>query len=246
MWTDVVDLRDFYKSQLGEVARRFVRRRLREMWPDLTGERLLGLGYATPYLNGYRGQAERVLAAMPAEQGVLHWPAEGPGAVALADETRLPFPDLAFDRVLMIHAVEYTEALRPMLREVWRVLADSGRLIVVAPNRRGLWARFERTPFGYGRPFSSGQLSRLLREHMFTPLQTKPALYVPPARWRLLQRTAPAWERIGGRFFPAVSGVTLVEAGKEVYATNMARSRRVRVSAEEATPNRAARAADGC
>lgn len=228
MWTDVVDLRDFYETHLGQVARRLIRRRLREIWPDVRGERLLGLGYATPYMRAYLDQAERVIAGMPAQQGVLHWPLDGPGKVALVEETRLPFPDLAFDKVLIVHGLEYSEALRPMLREVWRVLSESGRLIVVVPNRRGLWARFERTPFGHGRPYSASQLSRLLRDTMFTPLRSEPALYVPPSRWRFLRRGAAAWERIGARWLPPIAGVVVVEAKKEIYAANMVEARQRR------------------
>ena len=226
MWTDVVDLREFYDSHLGQLARRMIRRRIRLMWPSVAGESLLGLGYATPFIRPYFGQAERVLAAMPAQQGVLHWPANQPGCVALVHENSLPFPDLSFDRVLMVHALECSEALRPMLREAWRVLSDSGRVLVVVPNRRGLWARFERTPFGHGHPYSASQLSRLLRDNMFTPLRTEAALYVPPSRLRVLHRSAPAWERIGARWLPLVAGVTLVEAGKEIYPVDPIRVRR--------------------
>ncbi len=49
------------------------------------------------------------------------------------------------------------------------MLAPGGRLVIVVPNRRGVWARFEHTPFGTGRPFSRGQLTELLRETNFTP-----------------------------------------------------------------------------
>ena len=56
-----------------------------------------------------------------------------------------------------------------MLAEVWRVLTPGGRLLVVVPNRAGLWARMENTPFGYGRPFSRKQLSRLMRDMQFSP-----------------------------------------------------------------------------
>ncbi len=236
MWTDVVDLREFYDGPLGQLARRMIRRRIRLMWPSVAGESLLGLGYATPFIRHYFGQAERVLAAMPAQQGVLHWPVDQPGCVTLVHENRLPFPDLFFDRVLMVHALECSEVLRPMLRETWRVLSDSGRILVVVPNRRGLWARFERTPFGHGHPYSASQLSRLLRDNMFTPLRTEAALYVPPSRWRVLHRSAPAWERIGSRWLPLVAGVTLVEASKEIYAVHPVPARR-RVRIEPAVAN---------
>lgn len=218
MHNDVVDLRDFYATGLGQVARRMIRRRLRELWPHVRGETFLGLGYATPYLRAFRDEAERVIAVMPAPQGVLHWPPEGPNVVALADEVELPLPDLSVDRVLLVHGLECTEQLRPMLREIWRVLSGRGRVLIVVPNRRGLWARREATPFGYGQPYTSGQLSRLLRDNLFTPLQTARALYLPPLHARLMLGSAPAWEQVGARWFQAFGGVVIVEAGKQLYA----------------------------
>ena len=182
MWSDVVDLRDFYESRLGQVARRLLRRRIRQTWPDLRGETVLGLGYASPFMRQFIGEAGRVIALMPAQQGVLHWPPEG-NATALVDETDLPLPDASMDRVLLAHAVECSEHLRDMLKEVWRVLAGNGRLLVVAPNRRGIWARTDRTPFGSGHPFSP-QLSRLMRDNGFTPVGVGRALYLPPTNSR--------------------------------------------------------------
>jgi len=123
MYSDVVDLRDFYQSSLGQVARRMIRRRIRMIWPDVSGLRVLGLGYATPYLRPFRDEAERVVALMPAAQGVLQWPREALNVAALCDEAELPLQDASIDRVLLIHALECSEELRPMLAEVWRVLA---------------------------------------------------------------------------------------------------------------------------
>ncbi len=77
MWTDAVELRDFYASPLGGVANRMIGRCIRDFWPTVRGGRVLGLGYATPYLDTFRPEADRVIAAMPAAQGVLHWPANG-------------------------------------------------------------------------------------------------------------------------------------------------------------------------
>ena len=218
MWTDVVDLREFYARRMGRTAQRMIRRQLRAFWPDLTGLRVLGVGFATPYLSVYRSEAERVMAAMPAGQGVLHWPLGERGLTMLADETDLPLPDLSVDRVLIVHALECAEQVRPMLREVWRVLADSGRMIVVVPNRRGLWARVDTTPFGHGRPYSRGQLARVLRDSLFTPLDWDHALYMPPLNLQILLRSSVAWERLGTVLWPAFSGVLIVEATKQIYA----------------------------
>ncbi len=221
MWHDVVDLRDFYETQLGAMARRMIGRGVRSMWPEVKGQRILGLGYATPYLRQFLNEAERTLAFMPASKGVLHWPSEGRGLTALVDEAELPLPDLSIDRVLLVHGLESSEYQRDMLREAWRVLTGEGRLLIVAPNRGGIWARLERTPLGWGQPYSAAQLSRLLRDNMFTPTRSRRALYIPPLRTRALQRSAQAWERIGSRWFPTFGGVVLVEAGKQLYASNL-------------------------
>jgi SAM-dependent methyltransferase len=226
MWHDVVDLRDFYETQLGAMARRMIRRGVRSMWPDVKGQRVLGLGYATPYLRQFLSEAERTLAFMPASKGVLHWPSEGRGLTALVDEAELPLPDLSVDRVLLVHGLESSEYQRDMLREAWRVLTGEGRLLIVAPNRGGIWARLERTPLGWGQPYSAAQLSRLLRDNMFTPTRSRRALYIPPLRTRALLRSAPAWERIGSRWFPTFGGVVLVEAGKQLYASNLQAERK--------------------
>jgi SAM-dependent methyltransferase len=221
MYTDVVDLRDFYETRLGQVARHMVRRGIRTMWPDLSGFSLLGLGYATPYLRHFRDEAERVVAFMPASQGVLHWPPEGPWAVALSEETELPLPDYSVDRVLLVHGLESSEGLAALLGEIWRVLTGDGRILVAVPNRRGIWARVDRTPFGSGYPYSKPQLSKLLRANMFTPTRSAGALFVPPTQSRALLRSAAAWERIGTRWFPRFAGVELVEAGKQLYSPSM-------------------------
>jgi SAM-dependent methyltransferase len=226
MYTDVIDLRDFYATRLGQVARRMIRRRIRLLWPDLGGMRVLGLGYATPFLRPFIDEAERVVALMPAEQGVLPWPTEGPNSVALAEETELPLQDYSIHRVLLVHALEHSEHARLLLKEIWRVLAGGGRLLAVVPNRRGIWARLERTPLGMGHPYTAGQLARLLRDEHFTPERTAAALFMPPTTSRVMLRAAPAWEQLGERWFTTFAGVVLAEATKEIYAKT-AESRRL-------------------
>src|SRR5712692_354543 len=218
MASDVVDLRDFYRSALGQVARRMIRRAIQRVWPDLKGMRLLGIGYATPFLTALSGDTERTLAVMPATLGVLRWPPEGRNLVTLAEEGELPFADYSIDRVVLVHALETSEEAGALLKEIWRVLAGGGRVLVVAPNRRGIWARLDRTPFGSGRPYTMSQLSQLLRDEQFTPVGSDTALFIPPATSRVMLRSALAWERVGTRWFPTFAGVVLVEATKQIYA----------------------------
>ena len=66
--------------------------------------------------------------------------------------------------------------------------------------------------------------------NMFTPIQTQHALYVPPTRSVTVLSTAPAWERIGARWLTALGGVTLMEAGKQIYAATAVRAKRAKAS----------------
>ncbi len=218
MWTDAIDLRDFYASGLGRVARRMIGRRIRAMWPDVHGLSVLGIGYATPYLGAFRAEAARALATMPQAQGVVPWPSEGPRLTALVNELELPFADRSMDRILVVHALECAEPTRPLLRELWRVLTDGGRLLIVVPNRRGLWAQLERTPLGFGRPYSPGQLTRGLGDTLFAVQRTDTALYVPPVNSNVVLSAAAALEQVGRRWFTGLAGVIIVEASKEIYS----------------------------
>jgi SAM-dependent methyltransferase len=233
---DVIDLREFYGTPLGQAARRILRRQIRAIWPDLTNLRLLGLGYATPYLRPFRDEVERTLVAMPAAQGVVRWPDQGPGLVTLTDELDLPFADASLDRVLLVHGLEHADHTRQLLAEIWRVLTPTGRLLAVVPNRSGLWARLESTPFGQGLSFSPRQLSRVLRETLFSPLSTRSALYMPPTQRRIIMRAANWWENAGLRFWPRFSGILMVEAEKQVYALPATRKVRARRSVPALLP----------
>ncbi|MGH6735176.1 MAG: methyltransferase domain-containing protein [Methyloceanibacter sp.] len=248
MQLDVIDLKDFYARPLGLMVRRLLRARIRARWRDLKAMRAFGIGYATPYLGEFRGEAGALGALMPAGLGALPWPERGQSMTALVDETELPLDDEAADRILLVHMLEWSERSRVLLREIWRVLSPNGRLLLIVPNRRGLWARVDTTPFGYGSPFSRSQLAKLLKEAMFSPEAWHYALYMPPFNWRILIRWPAFWERLGLILWPTFSGVIMVEATKQVYAAmpvresaQKARRQIVPVPAGAVTPRSSAR-----
>lgn len=216
MSVDIKDLLAFYASPLGMVARRYVGRAIDRIWPDLAGRDVLGLGYATPYLDDQgRGRSRRALAFMPAGLGVVRWPTgDAESRSALVDPLMLPLPDGAFDRVLVVHALETVSDPAELLREVARVLAPGGRVLLVCPNRRGLWARLDTTPFGYGQPFSRSQLRNLMRGASLAPERWAETLYMPPLANRMLLRGAGAWEALGSRLSLPFAGLHVVEAAQ--------------------------------
>jgi SAM-dependent methyltransferase len=228
MHMDIVDLRKFYATPIGDHARRSIGQALTSVWRPVSDERLVGLGYATPYLDQFKADSERTLAFMPARQGAVHWPFGEPCSTTLVFDEDLPLADSSIDRMLMVHALEHCENAGETLTEIWRVLSPGGKLIIVVPNRRGVWARVEQTPFGSGRPYTGGQLSRLLRENMFTPTAWSDALHFPPTKNRFVLRSVSAFERFGRRFTPAFSGVVVVEATKQLYQGLPVRQRQSR------------------
>lgn len=219
-WPDIIELKHFYSSPLGKVARRRIRARITAAWPEVYKEHIVGLGFATPFLRDFLKDENRVTAIMPAAQGVMHWPPEQRNVVTLADEAALPLPDSCVERVILIHALEHTDQVHAMMQEAWRILAPNGKLLAIVPNRRGLWSRIECTPFAYGHPFSINQMLRLLRSSMFVPLRSETALFMPPSTSRLVMRLERALENIGSRFLSPFGGVLIIEAEKQIYAVN--------------------------
>src|SRR5258706_13588786 len=211
---DVRDLAAFYDAPLGQLARRAILREIQGFWPDLRNYRVVGYGFAIPYLRAFTG-TEPSIAAMPASLGVIGWPDEN-NAALLCEEDALPFPDVFFDRILIVHGLESAESLRPLLRQLWRVLAPEGRILLVAPNRASLWAQVQKSPFGHGRPFSRMELESLLKDALFEPGRWTRALYAPP--FETVTRSGAGWEKVGSRLFSGIGGVHVVEAAKSFYA----------------------------
>lgn len=218
MYQDVAELRAFYARPLGQSVRRLLGHRIRARWRNVSGQTLVGLGFATPYLGAYRNEAARLGVLMPAAQGALVWPREGHAHCVLVDEMHLPLPDNSVDGLLAVHCLENAESTRHLLRDIWRILKPEGRLLLVVPNRVSVWARVDTTPFGHGRPYTRAQLERLLVDALFVPRDWGWALHVPPIERKMVLRSAIAFERVGARVWPGVGGVIIVEAGKELAA----------------------------
>ncbi len=220
MHLDVLDLRAFYyRTRLGRSAQRVLQEALRRLWPDTRDLAIVGFGFAVPMLRPFLGDARRVIGLMPGPQGVIPWPAGGPNVSVLVEETRWPIEAGSVDRLIVAHGLETCDGPDALLAEIWRVLAPGGRVVFIVPNRSGLWARRDVTPFGFGRPYSFGQLETLLRRNRFAPERQAAALYTPPSHRHFWVQTAPFWERLGRRFEPrVVAGALLVEASKQVYA----------------------------
>ncbi|WP_281983563.1 class I SAM-dependent methyltransferase [Thalassorhabdomicrobium marinisediminis] len=218
MHLDVHDLREFYyRSTLGRAAQKVIRDELVRLWPEAKGQTVAGFGFAVPLLRPYLGDARRVIGLMPGPQGVMPWPAGEPNVSVLCEDTLWPLATGSVDKLVLLHGLETSERPLALLDECWRVLGPGGRAVFVVPNRTGLWSRSDRTPFGYGRPYSLGQLEALLRSVGLIPVKTLSTLYQPPSARPLWRRLAKTMES-AGQHLPvfAAGGVLMVQATKQV------------------------------
>ena len=217
MHLDVLDLRNFYyRTGLGRAVQRSVRSQMISLWPEAPGMTVAGYGFAVPLLRPYLAQARRVIGLMPAQQGVMPWPAGLPNVSLLCDEGSWPLANGSVDRLVLLHGLETSDQQAVVLEEAHRVLADLGRALFIVPNRRGLWAQRDVTPFGEGRTYSLGQIERLLERHEFVPERHLAALYAPPAQRGFWLRSSDMWEKVGRKVSSHLAGgVLMVEASKE-------------------------------
>ena len=201
MHLDVLDLRDFYyRTPLGRAAQRVHPRRAARALaatPGADGGGLRLRGAAAAALS-WR-EARRVIALMPGPQGVMPWPAGEPN-VARPRARRRSGRSRPASSTGWSCCTASRSASTPTRcsRRCWRVLAPGGRAVFIVPNRTGLWARRDATPFGYGRPYSLGQLEALLRRHRFATERPRcRALRAAVARAASGCRRPDFWERIG-------------------------------------------------
>jgi SAM-dependent methyltransferase len=220
MHLDVLDLRSFYyRTGLGRVAQKAIRDQVTALWPDVSGQTVVGFGFAVPLLRPFLPQARRVIALMPGQQGVMPWPAGMPNVSVLCEERRWPVETGRADRLVLLHGLDTSDNAAALLGECWRVLGPGGRMLVIVPNRAGLWARRDITPFGFGRPYTMGQLEAQMKAQGFVPERHASALYIPPSTHRFWLRSAGLWERTGRRVSSVWSGgVLMLEVSKLVHA----------------------------
>lgn len=222
MHHEVADLRKFYYHRpLGRAVQRILRDRLTAVWAPArcAGMTVAGYGFAAPLLRPYLGRARRVTALMPARQGAMPWPAGAPNHSVLCDEDAWPLDTGSVDRLAVLHALETAVDAAAVFQECARVLGPGGRLIVMVPNRAGLWAQSETTPFGIGRSYTRGQLEAQARAAGFVAEMTGAAVYIPPSDRRFWLKSAQMWERTGARIASVlIAGVVIGEFVKQVPA----------------------------
>ena len=216
MFEHASDLNDYYRSRQGRHVAKRLRQYVKDFWSKAPNACNAVIGYGAPVLRAEDMPIQTIF--LPERLGPERWPTKGLDRTVLANSHMLPLQNVQLDRILALHALEFDSDPQHFLEECWRVLDGAGRIMVMVPNRTGLWARAERNPFGHGRPFSRRQLRDLLNAHGFAPRTTGTLLFMPPVELGIVLRFGAQIERIGRTWLPGVGGVLFVEAEKMLYA----------------------------
>ena len=231
MRLDVIELKEFYSgTELGRATKELINRVLEAKIDTDTGSLTIGFGFACPFLENKFKESENkdILLFMPSEQGVISWPKKSKSVSALVDEVSWPINTSSADLILISHGLEVSDNQDLLLQEVRRVLKDSGKLVIIVPNRTGFWARSDITPFGYGKPYSITQLTSLLRKNQFQIDCITPNLYGFPAKRGYWLKSLFLWEKLGRKLNSLfLGGLLIVEARKDVYAVKNIKSSKV-------------------
>ena len=219
MYRDTVQIQSFYATPLGVTVTRLLDPYVRPFWDGRADSYNAVFGYGPPFLNMIDDAAKaKAIALMPARHGAVIWPQTGAVRTILSKGHNLPLPDVHLDRLMLTHSLEFDDDPARLLDECWRVLDGAGKLLVMVPNRRGIWTHRETTPLGHGRPFSRRQLETALTQHGFEVNRVHRVVFIPPVQRGPLLRFASSCERFGQRCWPALGAILLIEATKMLYA----------------------------
>jgi SAM-dependent methyltransferase len=239
MQYNAYDLKQFYGTKSGRLVRRLLNAHVAQIWPEglksMQGQRIAGYGYTHPYLRPFKKSAERIISLIPASQGIHEWSPNDHNLACAVQENEIPLETESVDRLIMVHGLEFSDKPDELLHEMWRVLKSNGRMVLIVPNRLGLWARQDKTPFGHGHPYTLNQLEKRLHNAMFSIEATHKALFMPPFRSFFLLRTAYTLESFGRFFIPGFHGVHMIEVSKQIYAGVPVRAKEKRKNTKRMT-----------
>jgi hypothetical protein len=199
MHLDVIDLRQFYyRTRLGRIAQKAIRDQMLTFWPEAKGQTVVGFGFAVPLLRPYLADARRVVGLMPAEQGVMPWPSGSTTCRSSAARALAAGDGPCRQAGVPARAGDLGTPRGGAAGMLPRAGAGGAGAVHRAQPGRHVGAA-DKTPFGFGRPYTLGQLEAQLKRHDFVPERHCAALFSPPSDKRFWLKSADMLESLGSR-----------------------------------------------
>jgi SAM-dependent methyltransferase len=210
-------LKDFYETETGKLVCQILRNKIFKTWGAHSDEKIMGYGFALPYLPLF-ADYNSCVAFCPAAIGGLK--IEGLDTV-IVDENNLPARNDVYDKIICIHGAELSNKLPNLISEFWRILSPNGKLILITANQDSFW-RKSKTPFAGGMSYTKYQLMQVLMHNKFFLQSANRALFFPQFQVKLLGKI---FETLGSVLWNRNGGVNIVTAQKMIFSP---RGRRIR------------------
>ena len=212
----VKQLCDFYKTPLGEVVQVYINDIVKKFIPESTNiQFILGLGYVTPYLTRKLIQKNAVLSFTFNKMGGITWPNTTCSHTAIVHENHLPLANKSIDKLIVVHGLECSKNREQLLTEVNRIVAPDGEILIIFPNKAGIWSHTSNTPFAHGDHYTMSQLNDALSKDGWHIKAEERFLYFPPTQSLYTQSFFAPVEMMGSYFFPYFSGLNAITAKKQ-------------------------------
>ncbi|MDH3451513.1 MAG: class I SAM-dependent methyltransferase [Gammaproteobacteria bacterium] len=175
--------------------------KLREWYASLLGQSMLGeidaalaemlqatYGYHAIQVGMMGEQADALLCSDLIHPLIMETSGWSNKVGLVAQSSALPFCGRSLDTVVLMHTLELSGDPYQVLREVDRVLADDGYLIVIGFNRRSLWGTLrgilswrDKAPWNT-RFYSTNRVQDWLSVLGFRTLRRESVFYQPPVQ----------------------------------------------------------------
>ena len=133
---------------------------------------LLDAGGGTGRVAAALIESVRNVIVADVSEGMLRRAAGKGLATVCAPAESLPFPSEIFDRVIMMDAMHHVMDQRQTTRELWRILAPGGRILIVEPDIRKLSVKL----------IAIGEKLLLMRSHFLTGKEISSYFTAPDAK----------------------------------------------------------------
>ncbi len=208
---NVTELKEFYETPLGKFTCQKLRQKISKLWPEVSREKILGLGFALPYLP-LLAYGNSCVAFMPSSIGAMK--VEDASPTAMVDITALPARNEYFDRAVLIHCMENIEETEKMLEQLWHVMKPAAKILLIVPNDNSLWLKLN-TPYKKSLSYTKMTLLHYLLFSKFSPRRISRDLFFIPSNNRSINRLT---SFLGNIFWRNYSGVLIIEAEKLIFA----------------------------
>lgn len=212
-------LRAWFDQPLGRSLQAQEANRLRALWPQLYGAVAMQLGHV--------GNMDFMDTCLAPKRYVVDLPPfETPSltTAVYADVDALPFDSRSVDLAFLPHTLEFATNPHQVLREVQRVLAPQGYVVLFGFNPLSLWGLWRVALKYRGQMPWCGHFIQLLRVKDWLKLlgfelvHGKMIYYRPPLGNEVFMDRLHFLDKIGDRWWPMVGAVYFVVAQKRVAA----------------------------